>query len=195
MSCLSPEQVEIGPCEAWSTAPRTLGGNNEHQCVRSDPWRDWVMLALGAWLFPSPCILRFAIGAPTAGAEEAPGPTTAAWNAWILGVVIAALALWATLKFAEWHDWANGVLGVWLVVSPLDARVCGAHERSLEPPDRRPADRSAGGLGALGHAAPAFAAHRVSGASQSAGRLSGRPLPGPRFSVDRHRIGNSAASA
>ena len=87
--------------------------------VRSDRWRDWVMLALGAWLFLSPWILGFTVGVPVEGAEAAAaGFTAAAWNAWILGVVIAALALWAALKFAEWHDWANGVLGVWLVVSP-----------------------------------------------------------------------------
>jgi hypothetical protein len=85
--------------------------------VGSDRWRDWVMLALGAWLFLSPWSLGFTLGAPE-GAEMAAGFTTAAWNAWIVGVVIAALALWAALKFAEWHDLTNGVLGVWLVVSP-----------------------------------------------------------------------------
>jgi hypothetical protein len=86
--------------------------------VGSDRWRDWVMLALGAWLFVSPWILGFTVGIPVEGAEMAAGFTAAAWNAWIVGVVIAGLALWAALKFAEWHDWANGVLGVWLVVSP-----------------------------------------------------------------------------
>jgi hypothetical protein len=85
--------------------------------VRSDRWRDWVMLALGAWLFLSPWILGFTV-APAEGEAVASGFAAAAWNAWILGVVIAALAIWAALKFAEWHDWANGVLGVWLVVAP-----------------------------------------------------------------------------
>lgn len=86
--------------------------------VRSDRWRDWAMLALAVWLFLSPWILGFTVGTPVEGALAAEGFTVAAWNAWILGVVIAALALWAALRFAEWHDWVNGVLGVWLVVSP-----------------------------------------------------------------------------
>ena len=86
--------------------------------MTSDRWRDWAMLALGAWLFLSPWILGFTVAAPVEGADVTTGFTAAAWNAWILGVVIAAIALWAALQFAEWHDWANGVLGVWLVVSP-----------------------------------------------------------------------------
>lgn len=86
--------------------------------ARSDRWRDWVILALGAWLFLSPWILGFTVGVPVEGVEAAAGFTTAAWNAWIVGVLIVALALWAALRFAEWHDWATGVLGVWLVASP-----------------------------------------------------------------------------
>ena len=76
------------------------------------------MLVLAVWLFLSPWILGFAAATPAAGEAVGAGFTTAAWNAWILGVVIAALALWAAFQFAEWHDWANGVLGVWLVASP-----------------------------------------------------------------------------
>ena len=86
--------------------------------VRSDRWRDWVMLVLGAWLFLSPWIAGFTAVVPVEGADAAAGFTTAAWNAWIVGVVVAAIALWAALRLAEWQDWANGVLGVWLVVSP-----------------------------------------------------------------------------
>jgi hypothetical protein len=84
----------------------------------TERWRDWVMLVLGAWLFLSPWILGFAGGAP-AGAEPAvAGPAAAAWNAWIVGVVITALAIWAIVKFAEWQDWLTGILGVWLVIAP-----------------------------------------------------------------------------
>jgi hypothetical protein len=86
--------------------------------VRSDRWRSWVVLALGVWLFLSPWILGFAAAAPGAGAEVAGGFTAAAWNAWILGVVVAAFALWAALQSAAWPNWASGVLGAWLVLSP-----------------------------------------------------------------------------
>jgi hypothetical protein len=83
--------------------------------LTSDRWRDWVILALAAWLFLSPWILEFTA---SGGEAMAAGRSAAAWNAWILGIVIAALALWAVFQFAEWHDWANGVIGVWLIVSP-----------------------------------------------------------------------------
>jgi hypothetical protein len=87
-------------------------------------WRDWVMLVLAVWLFISPWVLGFAsaamvAAAPSGGAAmPSPGLTTAAWNAWVLGVVVAALAIWAIAMFAEWHDWVTGILGVWLVIAP-----------------------------------------------------------------------------
>lgn len=81
-------------------------------------WRDWVMLVLGAWLFLSPWILGFAAGMPVGAEEAVAGPGAAAWNAWVVGVVIAALAIWAVAMFAEWQDWLNGILGVWLVIAP-----------------------------------------------------------------------------
>jgi hypothetical protein len=83
----------------------------------TERWRDWVMLVLGAWLFLSPWILGFAGGAPAGAEPAAAGPAAAAWNAWIVGVVITALAIWAIVKFAEWQDWLTGILGVWLVIA------------------------------------------------------------------------------
>lgn len=85
--------------------------------IRSDRWRDWVMLVLAVWLFLSPWILGFT-GVQLIEGEAVAGLGAAAWNAWILGIVIGALAIWAITSFAEWHDWANGVLGIWLVVAP-----------------------------------------------------------------------------
>lgn len=79
-------------------------------------WRDWVILVLGVWL--SPWILGFAAGA-WVGAEQAmAGPTAAAWNAWVVGVVIAGLAIWAIAMVAQWQDWLSGILGLWLVIAP-----------------------------------------------------------------------------
>jgi len=52
---------------------------------------------------------------PAAG--EAMG-SPAAWNAWIVGIAIAAVAVWAVAWFAPWQDWVNGVLGAWLVIAP-----------------------------------------------------------------------------
>ena len=81
-------------------------------------WRDWVMLALAVWLFASPWLLGFARVAPVAGAAMGAGFTAAAWNAWVVGIVVAALAVWAIAMFAEWQNWLTGILGLWLVIAP-----------------------------------------------------------------------------
>jgi hypothetical protein len=42
----------------------------------------------------------------------------AAPNAWVSGIVIGAVATGAPTKLAEWEDWINLLLGVWVLVSP-----------------------------------------------------------------------------
>lgn len=44
--------------------------------------------------------------------------TTATWNAWIAAIVLGALAVATLSAFAEWEEWANMVIGLWLIVSP-----------------------------------------------------------------------------
>jgi SPW repeat len=84
-----------------------------------DRWRDWAMLVLAVWLFISPWVLGFAgTAAPEIEGGAAAGGTTAAWNAWIAAVIVAVLSIAAAVRFAEWEDWVNGILGVWLVVAP-----------------------------------------------------------------------------
>lgn len=68
--------------------------------------QDWINLILAVCLFVSPWVIGFA-------AEIEP-----AWNAWIVGVTLAALSVATLSVFAEWEEWANLVLGLWLVVSP-----------------------------------------------------------------------------
>ena len=69
-------------------------------------WQDSANLVLGVWLILSPWLLQFAANAG------------ALWNAVVVGVIIAVLALAALIEFREWEEWAGMVLGVWLVVSP-----------------------------------------------------------------------------
>lgn len=69
-------------------------------------WRDIVNLVLGVWIVISPWTLGFA-------AEQA-----AAWNAYIVGVIIAVAALAALVNFHKWEEWVNVVLAAWLIVSP-----------------------------------------------------------------------------
>lgn len=74
-------------------------------------WEDWVDLALGALVFLSPWALGYA-------ASEAPGAAAASWSAWLTGPVIAATALASLIRFDDWAEWINVVLGVWLMAAP-----------------------------------------------------------------------------
>lgn len=69
-------------------------------------WQDSVNLVLGLWLAVSPWALGFAT-------QEA-----AMWNALLVGLAIAVLALAALWAFQKWHEWINAALGAWLMVSP-----------------------------------------------------------------------------
>ena len=68
--------------------------------------QDWINLVLAICLFISPWIIGFT------------AETTPAWNAWVAGFVLGALALATLSAFAEWEEWANLVIGLWLIVSP-----------------------------------------------------------------------------
>jgi hypothetical protein len=69
-------------------------------------WPDGVNFVLGIWLIASPWVLQYAT------------QTTPAWNAYVVGVIIAVAALSALLAFHQWEEWVNVVLGAWLIVSP-----------------------------------------------------------------------------
>lgn len=45
-------------------------------------WEEWLNLALGAWVFASPWVFGLT------------GMTAIAWGHWLIGLVVAALALW-----------------------------------------------------------------------------------------------------
>lgn len=71
-------------------------------------WRDVANLVLGLWLLISPWVLSYA--------SE---PMVAAWNAHIVGIIVAVAAIAALVAFHKWEEWVNVVLGVWLIVSPF----------------------------------------------------------------------------
>jgi len=68
--------------------------------------QDWVNLVCAVLLFISPWILAFS------------GDVTATRAAWITGVVVAIFAVAALVQFAEWEEWINALLGVWMIVAP-----------------------------------------------------------------------------
>jgi len=74
-----------------------------------DIWRkealvDVVNLALAAWLVFTPWMFGFT-------AEPA------AWNASLSGLAIGAIAIAALVEFAEWEEWTNLALGMWVAMS------------------------------------------------------------------------------
>ena len=69
-------------------------------------WQDPANLVIGLWMIAAPWALAYQ-------AEAQP-----MWNSVVLGVLIAAVALYATFQVFAWEEWTNVVLGAWLVVSP-----------------------------------------------------------------------------
>jgi len=69
-------------------------------------WQDPVSLVAGVWLAASPWLLDF---------QAEPRPM---WNAVVVGVLVALIALYALYEVFAWQEWANLLLGAWLIVSP-----------------------------------------------------------------------------
>lgn len=70
-------------------------------------WQDWAKVVLGAWLFLTPWILGFALDA------------SASWNAWIAGLVLALIGIWAlAAPGTKALEWVAGVAGAWVFFSP-----------------------------------------------------------------------------
>jgi hypothetical protein len=89
------------------------------------PWQDWLNLILGVWLFISPWVLSFAVGGRAstqnpAGAAAGGGAmlANAAWNAWVLGIIVALVAISALTRTAAWQEGLNLLLGIWVFIAP-----------------------------------------------------------------------------
>jgi hypothetical protein len=67
---------------------------------------DTVNLVIGLGLFVSPWGFGFAGESPTN------------WNAWLSGILIAALAVAALAIFIEWQEWIALAAGIWVALSP-----------------------------------------------------------------------------
>lgn len=80
-------------------------------------WQDWGNLVLGLWVFISPWVLQ-QIVATGAEAGSATTSSAAAWNLYIVGIAVAALAGAALFAFQAWEEWTNVALGAWLLASP-----------------------------------------------------------------------------
>ena len=52
-------------------------------------WEEWINLIVGGWLFATPWIFGYV------------AMTSAAWNAWIVGVLVAAIAIWGIVEVRQ----------------------------------------------------------------------------------------------
>ena len=69
-------------------------------------WQDGVNVLLGLWLIVSPWALAFVAN------------STASWNVWIIGTIIAVASAAALVAFHAWEEWVNIALAAWLIISP-----------------------------------------------------------------------------
>ncbi len=77
---------------------------------------DLYNLAFAVFLLASPWLFKLTNG-------------TGKMELWAAGAAIAAISLAAIVAYANWEEWANVALGIWLVVSPW---VLGfAHTRAM----------------------------------------------------------------
>jgi len=74
--------------------------------MRLKHWQDAVNAVLGAWLVLSPWAVAYQ--------QE----TAAMVNAMVIGLALIAAALGAIFVPRAWEEWTEGVLGLWMVVSP-----------------------------------------------------------------------------
>ncbi len=101
-------------------------------------WQDRINLILAIWLFISPWVLSFAAAAGPVPGGAAPAPAAvamignASWNAWVIGVVIAVIALSGLRSAAPWQAWATLILGVWLFIAPWVLAFAGARNAAWD---------------------------------------------------------------
>lgn len=90
--------------------------------IRSTRAQDWALVVLAIWLFISPWVLNFGSAAAgnTGGAEIAAGSGIghAAWNAWILGIILFLVAISAIGRMQASQEWITLVLGAWIFIAP-----------------------------------------------------------------------------
>jgi SPW repeat len=85
---------------------------------RNYRWQDWVNVVLAVWLFMSPWVLRFAQTAPAGANGSAVAVDHAAWNTWVLAVIVFLVALSALGSIQVWQEYWNLALGAWIFVAP-----------------------------------------------------------------------------
>jgi SPW repeat len=79
---------------------------------------DWILVALGIWLFISPWVLSFAAEAAAHNAGGVHAASHAAWNAWVIGAILFFVMLSAVGRLEASQEWMALVLGAWTFAAP-----------------------------------------------------------------------------
>lgn len=107
----------------------TFYGDDSVHPARGNRWQDWANMILAVWLFVSPWILHFGAGGGATG--QAAG-TTAAWDAWVLGVIVFLVALSAIGRMRLWQEWLTLLLGAWIFAAPWALGFTGLRVASVD---------------------------------------------------------------
>jgi hypothetical protein len=104
--------------------------------IENNRAQDWLNVVLAIWLFISPWVLQFGLGMQTASGGATPQAALhlAAWNAWVLGVIVFLVALSASTRRDAWQngsqEWFNLLLGIWIFVAPWVLGFSGVGDRA-----------------------------------------------------------------
>lgn len=101
---------------------------------RSNRWQDWIVFLASIWLFFSPWILQFGHNMSAAEGGNAAAPIEAlhraAWDAWVLGVIVFLVSLSAISRMEFWQERWNALLGIWIFIAPWVLSFAGAQLRA-----------------------------------------------------------------
>jgi hypothetical protein len=91
--------------------------------ARENYWQDWANAIVAMLFFISPWILQFGAGAVVpagdgATAEALRAVQSAAWNAWVLSVIVFLVAISAIGRMDFWQEYMNIVLSIWIFIAP-----------------------------------------------------------------------------
>lgn len=98
-------------------------------------WQDWANLVLAIWLFVSPWVLNFGgaiLMSNGGGGPVGSAPMAATWNACIVAVIVAVMAVAAISRLQQWEEAINMLLGIWLFVAPWVLGFTGLREAAWD---------------------------------------------------------------
>jgi hypothetical protein len=96
------------PLLTFSSGTHAVG---KEQVMEKQHWQDWLTGLVGVWLIVSPYVFAFAV-------PEGVAPGLVIWNFILSGAAAVILSVAALASYRIWEEWADVLLGLWLVASP-----------------------------------------------------------------------------